>query len=377
MIEIRNVLKCSGEQYCFEVKKTEESAFWEYYKDSDIHICDKVKNTTFDKPELCFVFNLTSVIDVCDKNDDFVKHWKHFRFEDIMNNRLLPIWNNVMFMEKFNIPDDETYIPEYIEAIVLPVLKRPGDINRLYKGMAKRSTNPPIIYYKGSYKQAEELRRRFGTKDMYGENGLVSVIPSGRDVRDNQAYTRHDKNELYNYVSRWVLDSEGMPRLLNFDEIMDYYLIPAEVKMLNAYTIRCLDPNTIIYRNVYVKRNGEPEKKEYLQVCIHSKEFEFKLIQLLNKLGVWDVISVIKTETNNFNKEGALELRAESSSTLVYEKVVYLHASDEPVIPDALNIDLSERGMIGHILFLALAAYKNSHKWLYEINSNQFTFTIG
>ena len=84
---------------------------------------------------------------------------------------------------------------------------------------------------------------------------------------------------------------------------------------------------------------------------------------------------MIKTETN-FRNEKAIELCASSSFSTIYKKVVYLHANDEQVIPDALNIDISERSQIGHILFLALAAYKNSHKWLYEINSNQFTFTI-
>ena len=377
MIGIEKVLKCSSEQYYFEVRKSDENAFWEYCKANDILYSPSVKKdfeSVFEKPLVHVLINHLSVISVNGEPHDTTNVIR-FRFEDILNDRLLPIRDTVMFMDKFDIPEGETYIPEFITAIVLPVLKRPGDINRLYKGMANRETDPPVIYYKGSYKQAEELRRRFGTKDMYGENGPVKIIPSGEDVRDNQAYTRRDGNELYGYVKRWVLNSDGMPMLLNFDEIMDYYLIPAEVKELNAYTIRCLDPNAIIYRNVYVKRNGEPEKKEYLQVCIHSKEFEFKLAQLLHKLGVWDVISVIKTETN-YRNEKAIEICASSSFPAIYKKVVYHHASDEPVIPDALNIDISERSQIGHILYLALATYKNSHNWLYEINSNQFTFTI-
>lgn len=152
-------------------------------------------------------------------------------------------------------------LPYGLEGIVLPVLDNPADINRLYKGINKTfEWNSPDIFYLGNYEQAEELERHFGIKELNSKDHHVQVYPYGGDVADNLKHIYKNK-KVFEYVSRWIFDDEGLPCFLESKEIMNSVLLPAIVSVTDTRLI--CGPATVVYYPIIF------DGKECLQVCLH------------------------------------------------------------------------------------------------------------
>lgn len=374
MISFEELIKYH-ESFYFEVEKNEREEFlhycvgwglsWENKKiepQNDIHL---VK-------ENILYCGKNKIKKACNLLDDVQLNeiW-HYRFEDIRNNRILPIIDGIAFMEKFDIPqnDEDTYLPYGLKAIVLPVLNNPGDINKLYKGINKdKEWHSPDVYYKGSYAQTTELNRRFGTKELNSSKNHVCVIASGKDIRDNQAYILNKDDNLYSNIRRWIPDNNGIPRLLEYEDIMDSILIPGRI---DPRMIRCINPNSIINEHVYTDNESTDNEKheEYTQVFIHYQLFEYELLALLDKLKIDRYIKIIKTVS--YDKEMAYEFTIGKHPTInSFKNITYYKTFDEEKLNDgSLELYIKDRHRVSHFLLMALAMYKQQNKWLSEIKS--------
>ena len=294
-----------------------------------------------------------------------------FYFSDIKNDRIIRYRGNTAFLEKFDIPQDHTFLDYRADEIVLPLLENPKDINRLFKGINDgREWKYRKIFYHGNYKQTSDLKKHFGIKELNSEDGHVAAIPNGCSVKDNQEHII--EYGLYNYVPRWVFDEKGNPKILKYEEIMNSILVLAD---LDPKAIRCISPNAIIYTNIYL----DAEKTiPVTQIFIMSERFEKDVVIYLKMIGIEEYCKIIKQDT--YTKERVLVFSTTDPETPIFEYKGILYFDDFNSlsnIKNVLTLYTGEKHNVGHILFLALAAYKDSHRELFEINKNGFSFKIG
>ncbi|GEM_PF-4431721 len=294
-----------------------------------------------------------------------------FCFSDIKDDRIIRYRGNIAFLEKFDIPLDHTFLDYRADEIVLPLLENPKDINRLFKGINDgREWKYRKIFYHGNYEQTSDLKKHFGIKELNFENGHVSAIPNGCSVKNNQEHII--ENGLYNYVPRWAFDEKGNPRVLKFEEIMNSILVLAE---LDLKAIRCINPNAIIYTNIYL----DAEKTiPVTQIFIMSEKFEADVVRYLKMIGIEEYCKIIKQDT--YTKERALVFSTTDPETPIFEYKGIFYFDDFNSlsnIKNVLTLYTGEKHNVWHILFFALAAYKDSHRELFEINKNGFPFKIG
>ncbi len=291
-----------------------------------------------------------------------------FYFSDIKNDRIIKYRGNTAFLEKFDIPLDHTFLDDRADEIVLPLLENPKDINRLFKGINYgREWKYRKIFYHGNYEQTSDLKKHFGIKELNSEDGHVSAIPNGCSVKNNQEHII--ENGLYNYVPRWAFDEKDNLKILKYEEIMNSILVLTE---LDPKAIRCINPNAIIYTNIYL----DSEKTiPVTQIFILDEKFEEGVVRYLKTIGIEEYCKIIKQDT--YNKEKAFIYNTTDMETPFFEYKGILYFDDFNSlsnIKNVLTLYTGEKHSVGHILFLALAAYKDSHEKLYEINGSNFVF---
>lgn len=323
MIKVKDLF-INNKKFFFDVKEDEYDEFKKYCINNDLYYTDSFDNVySLNDKWLC-----TRFMECKNLKDDDNKHsissmfvsgmaitklsnYHHYKFSDIKNNRIIRYYKGCCILEKFDIPKSTSYLDSWYTKFVVPVLNNPNDINILFNNIDQ---NKQItIFYKGTYKQSEEL------KSFLNTNKNINIVPYGLYIKDNQKHViREDTKE---YVSRFVLDDNGLPRLLEYEEIMDSILVPNDIE---------LDDDTIIKRKVFLDKN---KKYPLTQIFVTSNASKNNILKLLNKQNINHAYIITKSGT--YNNDSAIKFRTDKGNLFhKFKGVIYHEKLEEKQIND-------------------------------------------
>ncbi|MBQ6655138.1 MAG: hypothetical protein IJM79_06420 [Erysipelotrichaceae bacterium] len=242
-----------------------------------------------------------------------------------------------------------TYVPYGLKGIVLPLLERPADVNRLYKGINRdQPWKSPDIYYEGSYRQCLELEKRFGISELSSRDNHVNVYPWYETAGNPMPIRKEGKH--FEYIRYWDYDNDRIPKFLSDKQVMDSALLLGSVSTTEIKLIT--GPETAVYRPLRV--DGE----DYVQVCLHSPWCLERLRRLCQYKGLQRMLLI--EHVLGYDDDFVFEISvADGSKHPIGDFVLYASQTRED---GGVFIDDSGAEKETYRNFIALGAEYHSHK---------------